>query len=187
MFHVERTRILCHTSASDVASINRLSPILAIAVGVLHAGLAPVLAAADVRPNIALVAVVLVTCWSGARTGATWAFVAGLTVNVLSAHPVGSIPLSLLVAAALAAAGRPLLASLGWIPVVAAVVLGSVAADGTLLVIARAVGGPAGALPLNVVAVGAALNGALALAAIVAVSLIRRERARPDRVRGFAA
>ena len=180
MFHVERPRILCHTSALDVASINRLSPILAIAVGVLHAGLAPVLAAPDVRPNIALVAVVLVTWWSGAQTGAVWAFVTGLTVSVSSAQPFGSIPLSLLAAAALVASARPLAGTLGGLYPVAAVVLGSIVADASLLAIDRVVGGgPAGALPIGVVATGAGLNGALASAAVLGAWLVRRDRAGP--------
>lgn len=180
MFHVERPRILCHTSASDVASINRLSPILAIAVGVIHAGLAPVLAVSDARPNIALIAVVLVTCRSGAQTGAVWAFVAGLTVNVLGAPPLGSIPLGLLAAAALAATGRPLSATLGGAYPVGAVVLGSIVADATTLVIDRVFGGgAAGGLPVGVVATAAVLNGALAAAAVVAAWLVRRDRGVP--------
>lgn len=170
-----------------MASINRLSPILAIAVGVLHAGLAPVLSASDVRPNFALLAVVLVTCWSGARTGATWAFVAGLTVNLLSALPLGSIPLSLLAAAALAAVARPLFATLGGIYAVSAVALGSVVADATVLAMDRATGGSAtGPIPIDVVALGAAMNGALAAALVIAAWLIWRDRSRTLGLTGWA-
>ena len=177
MFHVERRRLLCHTSASDVASINRLSPILAIAVGVLHAGLAPVLAGSDVKPNIALVAVVLVTCWSGARTGATWAFVTGLTVNLLSAAPLGSVPLSLLAAAALAAAGLRIGLALGPVYPVAAVALGSIVADAAMLLSQRLLGvALPGPVPFEVIAIGAVMNGGLAAAVVAARLVMRRER-----------
>ncbi len=157
-----------------MASINRLSPILAIAVGVLHAGLAPVLAVSDVRPDIVLIAVVLVTCHRGPQAGATWAFVAGLTVNVLSAQPLGAIPLSLLAAASLTAVGLPLLATVRGVYPIVAVMLGSVVADGALLAIDRVTtGAGAGPISLEVVAIGAVLNGALAAAAVAAVWLAR--------------
>ena len=66
--------------------------------GVMHASLAPVLAGGDVRPNLILAAVVTVTLLLGLGAGAVWAFVGGLTANVLTTDPLGSIPLGLLLA-----------------------------------------------------------------------------------------
>jgi hypothetical protein len=167
-----------------VASINRLSPILAIAVGVVHAGLAPVLAVADVRPNLALVAVVLVTCWVAAKDGAIWAFLSGLSVNVLSSQPLGAVPLSLLAASALTAGGQAIGIGLGPIYPLAAVVAGSIVADAVTLVSHRAFDdGVSAAVPVGQIAIGAALNGALAGVAVIAAWALRRDRRRrPDSV-----
>jgi cell shape-determining protein MreD len=186
MFHVKRRRILCHTSASVVASINRLSPILAIAVGVLHAGLAPVLLVAGVKPNIALVASVLVAASLGFAPGVTWAFLAGLTANLLSGEPLGSIPLSLLAASALASSAAPLLGRLPLAYPVVAVFFGSIVADGiTILVSQLLAGGDWPGLPLQIVVAAAAVNAALAALVIIPIRLLqrRRERAEPAVVR----
>jgi cell shape-determining protein MreD len=185
MFHVKRARILCHTSASVVASINRLSPILAIAVGVLHAGLAPVLLVAGVTPNLALVAAVLVAASLGFAPGVTWAFLAGLTANLLSSEPLGSIPLSLLAAAALASSAAPLLGRLPLAYPVVATFGGSLVADGITIVIHQLLrGGEWRGLPLDIVVTAAAVNAALAALVIISIRLLlRRERAEPAVVR----
>jgi cell shape-determining protein MreD len=61
------------------------------------------------RPNLILVAVVAVTALFGLGAGATWAFVGGLTANLLTTDPLGVIPLGLLLVAGLVALlGRPL-------------------------------------------------------------------------------
>jgi hypothetical protein len=83
--------------------INLLSAILALATGVIHASLAPVLAMGDVRPNLILAAVVAVTALFGLGAGATWAFIGGLTANLLTTDPLGAIPLGLLLIAGLVA------------------------------------------------------------------------------------
>jgi cell shape-determining protein MreD len=89
--------------------INLLSALLALATGVIHASLAPLLAMGDVRPNLILAAVVAVTALFGLGTGALWAFVGGLTANLLTTDPLGTIPLGLLcVAAMVAVLARPL-------------------------------------------------------------------------------
>lgn len=163
-----------------MASINRLSPILAIAVGVLHAGLVPVFAAGDVKPNLVLVAVVLVAISAGPVSGATWAFVAGLTANLLSSDPLGSVPLTLLAAAALTAAAAPMLAPLAPIYPVIAVFVGSIMADSGMLLIHQLLGGEWGGFPLGLVLGAAALNAGLAALLIVLGRLLRRrERVSP--------
>jgi cell shape-determining protein MreD len=81
--------------------INALSALLAIATGVIHASLAPILAMGDVRPNLILAAVVAATALFGLGTGATWAFISGLTANLLTTDPLGTIPLGLLLVAGL--------------------------------------------------------------------------------------
>ena len=162
-----------------MASINRLSPILAIAVGVLHAGLAPVLLVAGVRPNIALVSAVLVATSLGFTPGVTWAFLAGLTANLLSGEPLGSIPLGLLAAAALASTAAPLLDRLPLVYPVIAAFVGSMVADAITIAISRLLtsGGPQG-LPLEIVLTAAAVNAGLTALVAIAIWLLRRRRRR---------
>lgn len=169
-----------------MASINRLSPILAIAVGVIHAGLAPVLVVAGVRPNLVLVASVLVATSLGFAPGVTWAFLGGLTANLLSREPLGSIPLSLLAAAALAASAAPLLGRVPVVYPVLATFVGSIVADAIVIAIAQLLrGGAWAAQPVEIVMTAAALNAALAALVIVPIRLLqrRRERAAPTVVR----
>jgi rod shape-determining protein MreD len=162
-----------------VASINRLSPILAIAVGVIHAGLAPVLLVAGVSPNIALVAAVLVATSLGFTPGVTWAFLAGLTANLLSGEPLGSIPLSLLAATALAASAAPLLDRLPLVYPVIATFIGSIVADAITIVISQLLTADVlRGLPFEIVLTAAAVNAALAALVIVPVWLLRRRRER---------
>ena len=46
-----------------------LSPLLAVVTGIVHAGLASVIVIGGVKPNLVLVAVVLVTCLAGFLPG----------------------------------------------------------------------------------------------------------------------
>jgi cell shape-determining protein MreD len=178
MFHVERPRILCHTSASVVASINRLSPILAIAVGVLHDGLSTILLVAGVTPNLALVASVLVATSAGFAPAVTWAFIAGLTANLLSGEPLGSVPLSLLAAVALATAAAPLLERVPLLFPVIAAFAGSIVADAIMLLSHQLVrGGPGPGVPLRIVVTAALLNAGLAALALIPILVLRRRRA----------
>ena len=64
-------------SAPGNQPINLVSTLLALATGVIHASLAPLLAMGDVRPNLILAAVVAVTALVGLGAGAVWAFVGG--------------------------------------------------------------------------------------------------------------
>ncbi|MGZ8481040.1 MAG: hypothetical protein ACXWWL_03600 [Candidatus Limnocylindria bacterium] len=162
-----------------MASINRLSPILAIAVGVVHAGLGPILVVGGVKPNLALVAAVLVATSAGFTPGVTWAFIAGLTANVLSGEPLGSVPLSLLAAVGLAAAGAPILVRVPLVYPVVAVFAGSLVADAVMLLsdqLSR--GGPWPGVPLQIIATAAAINAGLAALVLIAMRLLNRRRAR---------
>ena len=163
-----------------MASINRLSPILAIAVGVVHAGLAPVFGVAGVSPNLVLVASVLVACSAGLLPGAVWAFSAGLTANLLSGEPMGSIPLTLLGAVALAAAMAPTGTRIGPIYPVIATLVGSIVADLGMLVIHRLLDGGEGwaGVPIEIILGAAAFNAGLAALVLVAAWLLRSRRTR---------
>lgn len=147
--------------------ISYLSPLLAVVVGIVHAGLAPVMVIAGVKPNLVLVAVVLVTCLTGLHPGITWAFVAGLTANLLVGEPLGSVPLVLLLVAVGVAGGRRLLGGLVWIYPVAAAIIGSILADVLSLLVSQMVTDAVAAVPpLDILLRAAVLN-----AAVVAVSI----------------
>lgn len=131
-------------------------------VGIVHAALAPVLVIGDVKPNLVLVAVVLVTSLGGFLPGITWAFVAGLTANLLVGEPLGSVPLGLLLVAAAVAGGGRLLGRLSWVYPVIAAFVGSVVADVMSLVLGQLVGdAPIGTPPVDLVLAAALLNAAV--------------------------
>ena len=128
-------------------------------MGIVHAAVAPVIVIGDVKPNLVLVAVVLVTCLGGFLPGITWAFIAGLTANLLGSDALGSIPLVLLVVAALTAGGARILGQAVWIYPVLAVALGSLVADLMTLGLAQLVGNAsAGTVPTDLLLAAAALN-----------------------------
>ncbi len=139
-----------------------LSPLLAVVVGIVHAGLAPVIVVSGVKPNLVLVAVVLVTCVAGFVPGIIWAFVAGLTANLLVGEPLGSVPLVLLLVSSLVAGGNRVFGGLVWIYPVVAAFIGSVAADVGSLLISQLVSEsiPSGP-PFDIILVAALLNAAL--------------------------
>jgi rod shape-determining protein MreD len=133
-----------------------------VVVGIVHAGLAPVIEVAGVRPNLMLVAVVLVTALLGFGPGIVWAFAGGLTANLLTQDPLGSMPLSLLMAAVLVAGGERVLGRLTWVFPVLAGFAGSVLADLVMLAVFRLVDDPLRiGLPLHLIVPAAVLNAAL--------------------------
>jgi rod shape-determining protein MreD len=153
-----------------------LSPLLAVVVGIVHAGLAPVIVIAGVKPNLVLVAVVLVTCFMGFTPGITWGFVAGLTANLLVGEPLGSVPLVLLLVAVLVAGGSRVLGGLVWIYPVAAAFIGSVLADVGAVFISQLVADPSPTgPPFDIILMAALLNaGIVALLLLPARALARR-------------
>jgi len=163
-----------------VASINRFSPFLAIAVGVAHAGLSPILAIGGVKPNLVLIAAVLVTVLVGFLSGAAQAFIAGLTANVLGGEPLGSVPLTLLAVVALTAAAAPLFARLPLVYPLIAVFGASIVADAATLLRQLLGGAPGTDVPLGIILAAAALNAGIAGLVLVVVRLVvhRRERTR---------
>lgn len=147
-----------------------LSPLLAAVAGILHAGLAPVIVVADVQPNLVLVAVVLVTGVFGLVPGIVWAFVAGLTANLLVGDPLGAVPLVLLLVSAAVAGGARLAGGFSPVYAIAAGFVGSVLADVGSLLVAQLIGGPgAGTLPTAVILVAAALNAAIVALLVIPV------------------
>lgn len=130
--------------------------------------MAPVIAIGDVHPNLVLVAVVAVTVVRGFGPGVAWAFAAGLTANLLTREPLGSIPLGLLVVVAATAGGARLFGRLAWAYPVAAVALGSLVVDAISLGVLLMVDPPlSGAVPLPHIVAAAALNAVIAAIVIL--------------------
>ncbi len=131
-------------------------------MGIVHAALAPVILIGGVKPNLVLVAVVLITALAGFMPGITWAFAAGLTANLLVGDPLGSVPLAMLLVAALVAGGGRLLGRVVWIYPVLAAFLGSVVADVGSLLIGQLVSDlPMPRIPADLILAGAVLNAAI--------------------------
>lgn len=115
------------------------------------------------HPNLVLVAVVLVTVTRGFAPGVAWAFIAGLTANLLTREPLGSIPLGLLIVAAGVAGGERLFGRLAWAYPIAAVALGSVVVDALGLGVLQMVDSPlSGGFPLPRIVAAALVNAAVA-------------------------
>ena len=127
---------------------------------------------AGVKPNLVLVSVVLVTCIAGFMPGVVWAFVAGLTANLLVGEPLGSVPLIMLTVAVLVSGGASAFGRLVWIYPVLAAFTGSVVADvGSLLISQMVTDAVPAAPPLDLLLRAAALN------AVVVAILIYPARA----------
>lgn len=125
--------------------------------------MAPVLVIGGVHPNLVLVAVVLVTVLNGFGPGVAWAFVGGLTANLLIREPLGSLPLALLLVAASVAGGQRLFGRLFWGYPLASVLIGSLVVDAISLGILQMVDLPlAGGLPIQRIIAAALLNTAIA-------------------------
>jgi len=145
------------------AIISYVSPLLAVILGIVHAALAPVIVIGGVKPNLVLVAVVLVTYLAGFLPGITWAFVAGLTANLLVGDPLGSIPLAMLVVAVVVAGGSRVMGRLVWIYPVVATFVGSLVADLVGLGVNQLVGDVVlTGLPADLLLAAATLNAAVA-------------------------
>ncbi|HET7521675.1 MAG TPA: hypothetical protein VFK61_09110, partial [Candidatus Limnocylindria bacterium] len=148
-------------AAQGSSKISYISVLLAVVVGIAHAGLAPVIEIGGVRPNLMLVGVVLVTALMGFGPGVMWAFAGGLTANLISTAPLGSIPLSLLLVAAMVAGGAGLLGRLTWLYPVLAGFVGSILADLVVIGVFRLMGALAPAIPLDLILPAAVLNAAI--------------------------
>lgn len=143
--------------------ITYTSVLIAILAGIVHAGLAPVIQVAGVYPDLVLVAVVLVTAVFGFTQGLIWAFVAGLTANLLVAAPLGSLPLALLLVSALVTGGGMLLGRLVWVYPVVATLAASIVADVIALLVSQLVGDPINlADALDIILPAAVLNAVIA-------------------------
>jgi rod shape-determining protein MreD len=171
-----------HPRASGDEAISYLSPLLAVVTGIVHAGLAPVIVVGGVKPNLILVAVVLVTCTFGFLPGIVWAFAAGLTANLLVGEPLGSVPLSLLVVAAIVAGGQRVLSRLTWLYPILAAFVGSVVVDVLGLLIFELVADPVQAgVPMQLVLPAAVLNAGIAGALVYPVRLLSERYAPQER------
>jgi cell shape-determining protein MreD len=120
-----------------------------------------------------MVAVVLVTALGGFAPGVAWAFVGGLTANLLTREPLGSIPLGLLVVAAGVAGGARLFGRLSWAYPLAAVAVSSIVVDVISLGILQMVDVPlAGSIPLGRIAAAAVLNTGIAALLIIPIRVL---------------
>jgi rod shape-determining protein MreD len=133
-----------------------------VLAGIVDAGLAPVLVVGGVKPNLVLVAVVLVTTSFGFQAGVGWAFVAGLVANLLIPEPLGSVPLALLAVAVVVWAGGRVMGRLVWVYPVFAAFVGSLIADVVSLGALALVGGSvATTIPMQLLIPAAVLNAAI--------------------------
>lgn len=124
-------------------------------------------------PNLLLVAVVLVTSILGFFPGVIWAFVAGLTANLLVPEPLGSLPLSMLAVAAAVAGGGRLFGRLTWLYPILAAIIASMLADVINLLIFRLVADPIRTdVPISLILPAALLNGAIAALIMLPVRFI---------------
>ncbi len=122
---------------------------------------------AGVRPNLVLVAVVLVTVLLGFGPGIIWAFVGGSTANLLVQDPLGTLPLSLLLVSAMVAGGSQILGRLTWVYPVLACFAGSMLADLVKLGVYRLVENPLQVgVPLELILPAAFLNAAIVILAL---------------------
>lgn len=160
--------------------ISYLGPLLAVVTGIVHAAIAPVVVIGGVKPNLVLVSVILVTVLVGFLPGITWAFVAGVTANLLVSDPLGSMPLGMLLVAALVAGGARL-AGRAWIYPVIAAFGGSILADVVTLVVGGLVTNAAVAsVPLDLVLAAAVLNAAICGLLIIPARAIAARYATDD-------
>jgi cell shape-determining protein MreD len=117
------------------------------------------------RPNLILAAVVTATALGGLEVGVAWAFVGGLTVNLLTTDPLGGVPLGLLLVVGLVTGIGRLLGRHGAILALLAGAVGSLVVDLVGMVVLVLVGGaPASQLAtlLGLLGPTAAINGVLA-------------------------
>ena len=144
--------------------------------------MAPVLAIGGVHPNLILVAVVLATVLRGFGIGVAWAFVGGLTANLLIRDPLGGLPLALLVVAAVVAGAERLFGRLSWGYPLLSLALGSVIVDTISLGILRMVDVPlAGAFPTQRLIAAALLNTAIAGIALLPTRILLARAGAADR------
>lgn len=132
------------------------------------------------KPNLILVAVVLVTALLGFEQGILWAFVGGLTANLLVQDPLGTLPLSLLAVSLLVAGGQRVLGRLVWVFPVLAAFAGSVLADLVKLGVYRLVDDPLQiGVPLDLIIPAAFLNAAI-LAVLLYPARVTTARMLPE-------
>lgn len=161
--------------------ISYTGALFALLAGIAHAAISPVIEVGGVRPNLVLVIVILVTVVRGFGTGIGWAFVAGLSANLLVREPLGGIPLALLLVVATVAAGERVFGRLAWVYPVAATFVGSLIADLVALGVLRLVDLPLqGGIPFDLLVPAALLNAALAALLLYPARLLAARFELPD-------
>jgi cell shape-determining protein MreD len=137
---------------------------------------------ADAQILLSLVLAVAVTLVFGFEEGMTWAFVGGLSLDLLAMRPLGSSVFELLIAVALAAVAEPLLSRSRYPGCVIAVLV----VTPVFLVVSDVTTGllqpPAPSLRLTSLFVAAVLNALLAAAVAPLLIGIKRRAERRERV-----
>jgi len=153
--------------------ITSVTLLLAVLIGILHAAVAPIVVVGNVHPNLMVVAVVLVTVLNGFAPGVALAFIGGLTANLLIRDPLGSLPLELLLVAALVAGGERLFGRLSWAYPLTAVALASILVEVMSLLVLQLVDEPlGGGWPADRIVAAALLNTAIAAIVILPTRLL---------------
>ena len=172
-----RTGVLYSVAAveqrPEPRAIAYTSALLAVVFGIAHAALSPLIVIGGVKPDIMLVAVVLVAATFGFSHGILWAFVGGSVANLLVPQPLGSVPLVLLIVAALVAGGARLIGRFTFPYPIVAAFAASLVADALGLLIFRLVAEPPQTgIPVELMLPAAVLNAAIAGFFIVPVRAV---------------
>ena len=157
-----------------MASIDRLSPLLALAVGVVHAGLSPVVAVAGAVPNLVVLASVLLASLVGATPALVVAFGGGLVASLYGGEPLGALALTTVLVTGLVAVAAGRFESVAALYAVAAVFGGSLVVDAATAAVAGVVADGWPMAPLDVSVRAASLNAGLAALIVAAIALRRR-------------
>jgi rod shape-determining protein MreD len=143
-----------------------LAIVIPLAAALLQGALVPSMAIADARPNLVILAAASWSVAAGPREAVWWAFVGGVTADLLSGGPLGALALAGLIPVAVAGLGDQQLRPRSVLAGALIVGVATLAATAIYLGILAAVGQ---SLPdpsrLAAVAVsGAIYNGVLAIA-----------------------
>lgn len=154
-----------------------LAILVPLGAALLQAAIVPFLGLGDLRPNLALLVAASWAVAAGAAEASWWAFVGGLSLDLLSGGPLGAFAVAMLPAVAMVGAGeRPIARPIPVLSGALLVTLAAAAAGALYVALLAVVGQPlpeAGRLAALTLG-GAAVTGALALVVYPVARLIRR-------------
>ena len=160
-----------------------LAAIGAIAVAALQTTIAPYLRVGGAQPDLILVAAVVWTVVAGIDTGLVWAFLGGITIDLLAPRPLGSTAFTLLLAVGAAALLSRATTRWRYLAPIVIVFLLSIVSSGIFSVVYAALRSPiALADPVRVLVPAAAYDALLAALIGPLAIAIRARREEEDRV-----